>query len=62
MKGKLPNQNQRNLFRPTLKDILNPKHELAISTGRILKTALVRSIHILASQALPFARWLAYCY
>ncbi|MBK3520043.1 IS5 family transposase [Carboxylicivirga marina] len=35
MKGKLPNQNQRNLFRPILKDIINPKHELAILSGRI---------------------------
>ena len=35
MKGKLPNQNQRNLFRPILKDIINPNHELAILSGRI---------------------------
>ncbi len=35
MKGKLPNQNQRNLFRPILKDIINPKHELAILSDRI---------------------------
>ncbi len=35
MKGKLPNQNQRNLFRPILKDIINPKHEVAILSDRI---------------------------
>lgn len=35
MKGKLPNQNQRNLFRPILKDIINPTHELVILSQRI---------------------------
>jgi IS5 family transposase len=35
MKGKLPNQDQRNLFRSILKDIINPKHELAILAHRI---------------------------
>ncbi len=35
MKGKLSNQNQRNLFRPILKDIINPKYELAILSDRI---------------------------
>ena len=35
MKGKLPNQNQKNLFRPVLKDILNPTHELVILTNKI---------------------------
>ncbi len=30
MKGRLPNQDQKNLFRPILKDIINPKHELTI--------------------------------
>lgn len=35
MKGKLPNQNQRNLFRPILKDIINPEHELAILSNLI---------------------------
>jgi len=35
MKGKLPNQNQKNLFRPVLKDIINPNHELVILTKQI---------------------------
>lgn len=35
MKGKLPNQNQKNLFRPVLKDIINPTHELVILTKQI---------------------------
>jgi len=30
MKGKLPSQNQRNLFRSILKEIVNPRHELII--------------------------------
>lgn len=35
MKGKLPNQDQRNLFRPVLKEIINPRHELVILSSRI---------------------------
>lgn len=35
MKGKSPNQNQRNLFRPILKDIINPNHELVILANQI---------------------------
>lgn len=35
MKGKSPDQNQRNIFLPILKDIINPKHELVILTGQI---------------------------
>lgn len=35
MKGKSPNQDQRNLFLPILKDIINPKHELAILSNQI---------------------------
>jgi len=35
MKGKLPNQNQKNLFRPILKDIVNPSHELVILSHQI---------------------------
>lgn len=35
MKGKLPNQNQKNLFRPILKDIINPSHELVILAHQI---------------------------
>ncbi len=35
MKGKSPNQNQRNLFRPVLKDIINPNHELVILANQI---------------------------
>ncbi len=35
MKGKLPTQNQRNLFRPILKEIVNPNHELVILTHQI---------------------------
>ena len=30
MKGKLPDQSQKNLFRPVLKEIINPEHELGI--------------------------------
>ena len=28
MKGKLSNPNQKNMFRPVLKEIINPNHEL----------------------------------
>lgn len=35
MKGKSPNQNQRNIFRPILEEIINPKHDLAILSQRI---------------------------
>ena len=35
MKGKSPNQDQRNLFLPILKDIINPEHELAILSDQI---------------------------
>jgi len=35
MKGKLPDQRQRNLFRPILKEIVNPKHELVVLAHKI---------------------------
>lgn len=35
MKGKSPNQNQRNMFLPILKDIVNPEHELVILSHKI---------------------------
>lgn len=35
MKGKLPDQRQRNLFRPILKEIINPNHELVVLADRI---------------------------
>ena len=35
MKGKSPDQDQRNLFLPILKDIVNPSHELVILAHRI---------------------------
>jgi len=35
MEGKLPNQNQKNLFRPVLKEIINPNHELVILSNQI---------------------------
>ncbi len=35
MKGKLPDQGQRNLFRPVLKEIVNPVHELVILSQQI---------------------------
>jgi len=35
MKGKSPNQDQRNIFLPILKDIINPEHELAILSDQI---------------------------
>lgn len=35
MKGKLDSQNQRNLFRPILQEIINPKHELVVLSQRI---------------------------
>lgn len=35
MKGKSPNQDQRNMFLPILKDIVNPKHELVILSDQI---------------------------
>lgn len=35
MKGKLPGQDQKNLFRPILKEIVNPKHELVILANKM---------------------------
>lgn len=35
MKGKTPDQGQRNIFRPILKDIINPNHELVILSDQI---------------------------
>ena len=35
MKGILPDQNQRELFRPLLCELLNPKHELKLPADRI---------------------------
>ena len=35
MKGKSPNQQQRNLFLPILKDIVNPNHELILLAHKI---------------------------
>jgi len=35
MKGKSPDQNQRNMFLPILKDIVNPEHELVILSHKI---------------------------
>jgi len=35
MKGKLPNQGQKNMFRPVLKEIINPNHELVVLSQQI---------------------------
>lgn len=35
MKGKSPNQNQKNIFRPILEEIVNPNHELVVLSHRI---------------------------
>ncbi len=35
MKGKSPNQIQENLFRPILKELINPDHELVVLAQRI---------------------------
>lgn len=35
MKGKSPNQHQRNMFLPVLKEIVNPKHELVLLSHQI---------------------------
>ncbi|MFP4024413.1 MAG: hypothetical protein ACLFVR_07785 [Thiohalospira sp.] len=35
MKEKTKGQNQRNFFRPILKEIVNPKHELVILAHKI---------------------------
>jgi len=35
MKGKLSNPNQKNMFRPILKEIINPNHELVILSKQI---------------------------
>ena len=35
MKGKLPDQGQRNIFRPVLQEIVNPNHELVILSHQI---------------------------
>jgi len=34
MTGKLPDKNQRELFRTRLKDLINPNHELALLWNR----------------------------
>ena len=38
MLGKLPNRNQRELFRTRLADLINPKHELALLADKIVNT------------------------
>ena len=35
MKGTLPDQSQRELFRPLLRDMIDPRHELALLADRI---------------------------
>ena len=35
MLGKLPDRNQRELFRTHLADLINPKHELALLADKI---------------------------
>ncbi|MDR2477265.1 MAG: hypothetical protein LBD18_05730, partial [Treponema sp.] len=35
MVGALPDQNQRELFRPLLADLIDPRHELALLANRI---------------------------
>jgi len=35
MKGKLPSQEQRNIFRPILIEIINPAHELVVLSAKI---------------------------
>jgi IS5 family transposase len=35
MKGTLPDQTQRELFRPLLRDMIDPKHELTLLADRI---------------------------
>jgi IS5 family transposase len=35
MKGKTKDQNQRNIFWPILKEIINPEHELVILAHKI---------------------------
>lgn len=35
MIGKSPNQNQRNLFRPVLKEFINPEHPLVVLSGKV---------------------------
>lgn len=35
MKGRLPDQNQRNLFQPDLNQIKNPAHELLLLADKI---------------------------
>ncbi len=35
MKGKLPNQDQKNMFRPVLKEIINPIHALVVLSHQI---------------------------
>jgi len=35
MKGKLPNQDQKNMFRPILKEIINPNHELVVLSHQV---------------------------
>jgi len=35
MIGKSPNQNQRNLFRPILKEFINPEHPLVVLSGKV---------------------------
>ena len=50
MKGKSPNQGQMNLFRPILKQIINPKHELVILADKFPWTELEKEFSNLYSN------------
>ena len=50
MKGNLPNQGQKNIFRPVLQEIVNPNHELVILSHRINWDTFERSFTKLYSH------------
>jgi IS5 family transposase len=50
MKGKLPNQGQKNMFRPVLKEIINPNHELVVLSHQIDRNEIEHSFSPLYSH------------
>lgn len=50
MKGKLPNQGQKNLFRPVLKEIINPNHKLVVLSHQIAWNEFEKSFSPLYSH------------
>jgi IS5 family transposase len=65
MLGKLPDKNQRELFRTRLVDLINPRHELAMLADRIDWQYSEKEFKPYYSdreaRAYRFGRWWAVC-